>query len=723
MKLLVKPLDREHAGRGITAVDHGAMEELGVCDGEFVTIEGETGSAVARVQNGRNTEKQCGVVDIDGQVRETAGVRIDQYARVEPAEVTAAESIAVAVPDELGIRGDIESYLHGKLAGRAVEVEQTVPLALGFGSTIGSSSRRIPVRVAGTEPAGTVAVTESTTIELLDEPVPETTADHACDAPGCVRSAGVTYDDIGGLDCELEQVREMIELPMAHPELFQALGIEPPRGVLLHGPPGTGKTLIARAMANEIDARFEPISGPELMSNEAAESEQRLNQVFESAERDEPTIVFIDELDAIAPERGEIQSDLQQRVGSQLLSLMDGLENRSRLTVIGTTDRLGAVDSTLRSGQRFDREIEVGVPDTGGRTEVLKIHTREMPMADSVDLEQYAENTHGFVGADLESLVREAAMNALRRVRPDLDLEGDRVYAGTLETLEVTDADIRLALRRLEPSALNEVFVEKPDVTWDDVGGFESIKRRLKELVQWPLEHPDAYGQVNLHSSKGIMLHGPPGTGKALLAKAVAGESGANFISVNGPELFDKYASDSKNGVREIFSKARENAPTVIFFTEIDSIATGRSQREGNPDVDERVVSQLLTELDRVEELEEVVVIAATNRSATVDDGLTRAGRIDNRIELGAPDEATRREILEIHARDRPLAEDVDFDTLAADTEYLVGADLSALCREAAINAVREHIESGDSATTLGDITLTQAHFEAGLERIEERRM
>ena len=399
---------------------------------------------------------------------------------------------------------------------------------------------------------------------------------------------------------------------------------------------------------------------------------------------------------------------------------MDGLEDRGQVTVIGTTNRVDAIDPALRRGGRFDREIEIGAPDTRGRKEILQVHTREMPIAESVDLEQYAENTHGFVGADLESLVREAAMNALRRVRPDLDLEGDEIDAETLETLDVTEPDFRAALREIDPSALREVFVETPDVTWEDVGGLEETKARLQEAIQWPLEYPEAYRQVDLQSPKGILLHGPPGTGKTLLAKAVANEAQSNFISVKGPELFDKYVGESEKGVREIFEKARSNAPTVIFFDEIDSIATKRGSGGSDSNVGERVVSQLLTELDGLEELEDVVVIAATNRPDLIDDALTRAGRIERKIEVGEPDEETRREILAIHTRDRPLADDVDLDRLAAETDSFVGADLAALCREAATVAVREHVRSQTegSATAVEDIVLTQAHFEAALEEV-----
>ncbi|WP_440764805.1 CDC48 family AAA ATPase [Natronorubrum sp. DTA7] len=721
MKLIVKPLDRKSAGKGIAAIDREAMKELGVSDGDFVAIQSEAGTAVVRVRSGRSGDRLRGVVGIDGQTRKTIGTRIDQFVQVEQADVEPADELSIALPDGLQISGNLASYLREKLANRAVQAGQTVPLALGFGSLMGRSSRRIPIRIVDTEPDGTVVVTQSTSIDVVEQSVEEVDIERGDEATGSSEGPGIAYEDVGGLDDELDQVREMIELPMTHPELFQALGIEPPQGVLLHGPPGTGKTLIAKAVANEIDANFSTISGPEIMSKYHGESEERLREVFEEAGENEPAIIFIDEIDSIAPKRDDTQGDVERRVVAQLLSLMDGLEDRGQVTVIGTTNRVDSIDSALRRGGRFDREIEIGAPDTKGRTEILQIHTREMPIAESVDLEQYAENTHGFVGADLESLVREAAMNALRRVRPDLDLDGDEIDAETLETLEVTEKDMRTALREISPSALREVFIETPDVTWDDVGGLKETKARLQEAIQWPLEYPDAYKQVDLQSPKGIMLHGPPGTGKTLLAKAVANEANSNFISIKGPELFDKYVGESEKGVREIFEKARSNAPTVIFFDEIDSIATKRGSGGSDSNVGERVVSQLLTELDGLEELEDVIVIAATNRPDLIDDALTRAGRIERKIEVGEPDEETRREILNIHTRDRPLADDVDIDHLAAETDGFVGADLAALCREAATTAVREHVQSqsGETPTAVEDIVLTQAQFEAALE---ERR-
>ena len=718
MKLRVKPLDRETPGNGIATIDRESMATLGVTNGDFVTISHGNQTAVLRARLSQNRDRQRGIIGIDGQTRKTLGTRIDQLVEVSSADVEPAARLAVVIPEGLRIQGDIAAYIHDKLANRAVSPGKTVSVTMGFRSLNGGSNRRIPVKIVGSEPGGTVVVTDSTTIDIVEEP---TDRDDEETEPADADPPGITYEDVGGLDAELDAVREMIELPMRHPELFQALGIEPPQGVLLHGPPGTGKTLIAKAVANEIDADFQTISGPEIMSKYYGESEERLREVFETAESEGSAIVFIDEIDSIAPKRGDTEGSVEHRVVAQLLSLMDGLGEHGQITVIGTTNRIDAVDPALRRGGRFDREIEVGAPDANGRGEILRIHTREMPLADDIDLDSYASNTHGFVGADLESVVREAGMNALRRVRPTLDLDAETIDAETLEQLTVTAGDFRQALREVEPSALREVFVEAPAVTWDDVGGLTETKTRLQEAIQWPLAYPEAYRQVDLQSPTGILLHGPPGTGKTLLAKAVANEADSNFISVKGPELFDKYVGESEKGVREIFAKARENAPAIVFFDEIDAIAAQRGSG-GDSQVSERVVSQLLTELDGLEALEEVVVIAATNRPELLDDALTRAGRIEAQIPVGEPDEAARREILAIHTRDRPVASDVDLEALAAATEGFVGAELAALCRTAATEAVRAHVHARNEGrpAVVEEMRLTRPGFEAALNEISD---
>ncbi|MFB6268871.1 MAG: CDC48 family AAA ATPase [Halobacterium sp.] len=720
MKLTVKPLKQKDAGRGLAAIDRAAMEELELENGDYVVIQSDQGRAVARVWPGYPEDEGQGIVRIDGRLRQQADVGIDDNVSVEPADIKPATAVTVALPQNLRVRGDITPMVRDRLSGRPVTTGQTIPISFGFGGMSTVSGQQIPVKIADTDPDGTVVVSNDTEIQVSEQPAEEI-APGAGSGEGGDGTPNVAYEDIGGLDRELEQVREMIELPMRHPELFQQLGIEPPKGVLLHGPPGTGKTLIAKAVANEIDAHFQTISGPEIMSKYYGESEEKLREVFDEAEENAPAIVFIDEIDSIAPKRGETQGDVERRVVAQLLSLMDGLEERGDVTVIAATNRVDAIDPALRRGGRFDREIEIGVPDQDGRKEILQVHTRGMPLADEIDLDAFAESTHGFVGADIESLAKEAAMNALRRIRPEIDLEADEIDAELLESITVTEQDFKSALKGIEPSALREVFVEVPDITWEDVGGLEDTKERLRETIQWPLDYPEVFDSMDLESAKGVLLYGPPGTGKTLMAKAVANEANSNFISVKGPELLNKYVGESEKGVREVFEKARSNAPTVVFFDEIDSIAGERGRGMGDSGVGERVVSQLLTELDGIESLEDVVVVATTNRPDLIDNALLRPGRLDRHIHVPVPDEEARRAILDVHTRNKPLADDVDLDSLAAETENFVGADIEALVREATMNATREFINSVDpeeAAESVGNVRITAEHFEEALSDI-----
>ena len=714
MKLTVKPLKQKDAGRGLAAVDRAAMEEIGLENGDYILIEGKGGRAVARVWPGYPEDEGRGVIRIDGRLRQEAGVGIDDRVTVEKAEVSPAKRVTVATPQNLRIQGNIGPLVRDRLSGQAITKGQTVRVGFGIGPMAGGSGREIPLKIADTSPTGTVVVTDSTDIRISEKPAEQI-------REGAVGSPSISYEDIGGLDKELEQVREMIELPMRHPELFEQLGIEPPKGVLLHGPPGTGKTLMAKAVANEIDAYFTDISGPEIMSKYYGESEEQLREVFEEAAENAPAIVFLDELDSIAPKRSETTGDVERRVVAQLLSLMDGLDERGEVIVIGATNRVDSLDTALRRGGRFDREIEIGVPDKDGRTEILQVHTRGMPLAEGIELERYSENTHGFVGADLESLAKEAAMNALRRIRPELDLEEEEIDAEILQRLRVTEEDFRDALRGIEPSALREVFVEVPDVSWERVGGLEDTKERLRETIQWPLEYPEVFSAMDLDAAKGVLLYGPPGTGKTLLAKAVANEAESNFISVKGPELLNKFVGESEKGVREVFSKARENAPTIVFFDEIDSIAGERGRGTGDSGVTERMVSQLLTELDGLEELEDVVVIATTNRPDLIDNALLRPGRLDRHVHVPVPDEEARRAIFAVHTENKPLADDVDLDWLAAKTDGYVGADVEAVCREASLAATREFIRSvspEEMADTVGNVRISRDHFEAALSEV-----
>ncbi|WP_255195740.1 CDC48 family AAA ATPase [Halorarius litoreus] len=720
MKLTVKPMKQSEAGRGLAAIDREAMAQLDLENGDYVVIEGGDGRAVARVWPGYPEDSGKGIVRIDGRLRGEAGVGIDDRVEIEKADVKPAKAITVALPQNLRIRGNVGPHIRDRLSGQAVTPGQQVPFSLGLGPFSSMSGQQIPLKVAKTEPSGTVVVTDSTEVTVSEKP-----AEQIVGGEGRGRAGGgapsITYEDIGGLDRELEQVREMIELPMRHPELFQQLGIEPPKGVLLHGPPGTGKTLIAKAVANEIDAYFTDISGPEIMSKYYGESEEQLREIFEDAEENQPAIVFIDELDSIAPKRGETSGDVERRVVAQLLSMMDGLDERGQVTVIGATNRVDALDPALRRGGRFDREIEIGVPDKDGRKEIMQVHTRGMPLADGIDLDHYADSTHGFVGADLESLAKEAAMNSLRRIRPELDLEAEEIDADVLEAMRVTEDDFKQAMKGITPSAMREVFVEVPDVTWDDVGGLDDTKERLRETIQWPLDYPEVFEQMDLEAAKGVLMYGPPGTGKTLLAKAVANEAESNFISIKGPELLNKYVGESEKGVREVFEKARSNAPTVIFFDEIDSIAGQRGRNMSDSGVGERVVSQLLTELDGLEELEDVVVVATTNRPDLIDSALLRPGRLDRHVHVPVPDEDGRRKIFDVHTREKPLADDVDLDKLARKTEGYVGADIEAVCREASLAATREFINSvspDEAKQSVANVRITMDHFDHALGEV-----
>jgi len=719
MKLTVRPLKQKDAGRRLAAIDRVAAEELGLSGGDIVRVEGPDGAAIARVWPGYPEDDGTGVVRIDGRLRQEANVGIDDRVTVEDVDVSRAESVTIAFPSQLRVRGQIAPVIRDKLSGQPVTEGQTIRTSMGFG-LMGGQSQAVPMKVASTTPSGTVVITDDTEIEISEVPAEELT-EPSGSGEGASEGPDVAYEDIGGLDSELEQVREMIELPMRHPELFKRLGIDPPKGVLLHGPPGTGKTLIAKAVANEIDANFHTVSGPEIMSKYYGESEEKLREVFEEASEESPAIIFMDELDSIAPKREEAGGDVERRVVAQLLSLMDGLEERGEVVVIGATNRVDAIDPALRRGGRFDREIEVGVPDREGRKEILQVHTRNMPLVEAIDLDEYADNTHGFVGADLESLAKESAMHALRRIRPEIDLESDEIDADVLNSIQVTESDFKEAMKGIEPSALREVFVEVPDVSWEQVGGLADTKERLRETIQWPLEYPEVFEELNMQAAKGVLMYGPPGTGKTLLAKAVANEAESNFISIKGPELLNKFVGESEKGVREVFSKARENAPTIVFFDEIDSIATERGKNSGDSGVGERVVSQLLTELDGLESLEDVVVIATTNRPDLIDSALLRPGRLDRHVHVPVPDEDARRKILEVHTRNKPLADDVDLDAIARKTEGYVGADIEAVAREASMNASREFIGSvsrEEVGESVGNVRVTMQHFEDALNEV-----
>jgi len=693
---------RMDAGRGVVRLDPQLAKKLGIEAGDAVEIEGKGGrKAYALAWPAKPEDEGQGIVRMDGYLRRSAGVSLDDKVQVRKIEVREATRVVLAPSEELRIEG-AEEYLRELLEGRVVGRGSVIPI--GIMGTV------IEFEVTSYSPTvDAVIVTKNTEIKVLEKP-----------AKGAREVPRVTYEDIGGLKEEIQKIREMVELPLRHPELFERLGIEPPKGVLLYGPPGTGKTLLAKAVANETNAHFISISGPEIMSKFYGESEARLREIFREAKEKAPSIIFIDEIDAIAPKREEVTGEVEKRVVAQLLALMDGLESRGKVIVIGATNRPNAIDPALRRPGRFDREIEIGVPNQQGRLEILQIHTRNVPLAQDVDLERLASMTHGFVGADLAALVKEAAMNALRRVLPQIDLEAEKIPAEVLEKIQVTMVDFEQALRGITPSALREVYVEVPNVHWDDIGDLKEAKQELMENVVWPLKHGELFAHVKAEPAKGILLYGPPGTGKTLLAKAVATESEANFISVRGPELLSKWVGESERAVREVFRKARQAAPCVVFFDEIDALAPARGFSADSM-VTERVVSQLLTELDGILETKGVVVLAATNRPDIIDPALLRAGRFDVFVYVPLPDEAARKEIFRIHLRGKPLADDVNLDELARRTEGYSGADIANACRAASIAAIRDHLEKypkeEDAKAHKDELKITMAHLLEALRK------
>jgi len=613
--------------------------------------------------------------------------------------------VTLAPTEPLRIVGG-EEYLGQILEGRVLTRGDFVPINI--------MGRRVDlIVVSTTPPADAVIVTSRTDITISEQPSKPTER----------MVPRVTYEDIGGLKAEIQKVREMIELPLKHPELFERLGVEAPKGVLVHGPPGTGKTLLAKAVSNETNAHFTSISGPEIMSKFYGESEARLREIFEEAQQNAPSIIFIDEIDSIAPKREEVTGEVEKRVVSQLLSLMDGLQSRGKVVVIGATNRLNALDPALRRPGRFDREIELGVPDRQGRLDILHIHTRGMPLDEKVDLAKLANTTHGFVGADLEALCKEAAIRALRRVLPEIDLEAESIPAEILNKITVGMDDFIEALKDVEPSAMREVLVEVPNIRWDDIGDLQEAKQELREAIEWPLKYPEVFTNMNAAPPKGILLYGPPGTGKTLLAKAVANESEANFIAIKGPELLSKWVGESERGVREVFRKARQAAPCIIFFDEVDSIAPVRGSGLGDSHVTERVISQFLTELDGLVELRNVVVIAATNRPDIVDQALLRPGRFDRLLYVHLPNKEARLEIFKIHTRNKSLAEDVNVQRLAEITEGYTGADIAAICNTAVMLAIREHVTSLKNEEEIKakskDLKVLMRHFEVAMEKVK----
>lgn len=701
-EIVVRVAEAYHrdAGKGIARLDKALMKQVGVTSGDIIEIKNKE-KANGIVWPGYPDDTGKGIIRIDGNIRNNAKVGLDDKVTIKKVDAKEAKRITLAPTKPVRLVGGTR-YILRILEGRPIDRGQTI--------RVETVNNPLSFVVMSTSPSGPVVVTRNTEIILKEKPVEEgITAEH------------LSYEDIGGLKREIGLVREMIELPLRHPELFQKLGVEPPKGVLLHGPPGTGKTMIAKAVASETDANFISISGPEIVSKYYGESEQKLREMFEEAQRDAPSIIFIDEIDSIAPKRGEVSGEVERRVVAQLLTLMDGLQSRGEIVVIAATNRPNSIDEALRRGGRFDREIEIGIPDRNGRLQILHVHTRGMPLEEELDLEGIADITHGFVGADLSSLCKEAAMHALRRILPSINIEDD-IPQEIMDELEVTKMDFDEALKNIEPSAMREVFVEVAHVKWDDIGGLDESKQELIEAVEWPLKYPELFKAINTKPPRGIMLFGPPGTGKTMLAKAVASESEANFISIKGPEILNKYIGESERAIRETFRKAKQAAPTVIFFDEIDSIAPHRGS-SSDSNVTERVVSQILTELDGIEELKDVVILAATNRPDMVDPALLRPGRFDRLIYITVPNKESREKIFKIHLEGKPIEDEVKLSELADVTDGYVGADIEAICREAAMLAMREIIKPGADKTemlrSVQTMRLTKKHFEYAVSRVK----
>ncbi|MDW0128466.1 MAG: CDC48 family AAA ATPase, partial [Nitrososphaeraceae archaeon] len=694
-------------GRKIARIDPEVARQLDLSTGDALEISSMGKKTTVLCWPAREKDTGKGLVRIDGYLRNRLDVGINDSVEIKKVQSKSAEKVTLAPTEPLRIVG-AEGYLQEYLLGGLLSTGDIFPLTI--------MGQRVDLVVISTKPSGPVLMEDSTEVTVSEESEKAVQVAKGDGAPS------ISYEDIGGIKNEVSRLREMIELPLRHPELFKRLGVEAPKGVLLHGPPGTGKTLVAKAVAHETNANFYTIGGPEIMSKFYGESEERLREIFKKAEENAPAIIFIDEIDSIAPKREEVSGEVERRVVAQLLSLMDGMSSRGKVVVIGATNRINAIDPALRRPGRFDREIEIGVPDKEGRLEILQIHTRGMPLEKDVDLEVIANMSHGFVGADLQAVAKEAGIRALRKVLPEIDLTTENIPSDILKKIVVTMDDFLSVIKEIEPSALREVFVEIPDVKWNDIGGLADVKQELQEAVEWPLKYQGLFLHSDATPPKGILLYGPPGTGKTLMAKAAAHESEANFISIKGPELLSKWVGESEKGVREIFRKARQAAPCIVFFDEIDAIAPNRGGMGSDSHVTERVISQLLTELDGLEVLSNVIIIAATNRPDIIDAALLRPGRFDRLLYVAPPDKESRIQIFKIHTSKKPLADDVKIETLAAHTEGYTGADIAALASAAVMLALRGHIEKykdpkkAESAKT--ELKIHMKHFEEAMKKI-----
>ncbi|QDI88916.1 AAA family ATPase [Candidatus Nitrosopumilus sp. SW] len=698
--LKVDEIPQQHVGRGRAIIDPKIIEDQKWNTGQILELTYNKKTHV-KLWPGNPEEYGTGIIKIDGMTRQNIGAGIGDKISLKSVEASNAEQIVLSPTEKISAEG-LQEYMIYNYLNHVFTTGDTLSLNTQMGG-------RVQFIVTSTKPSKPVIVTENTVFKLgtmtksVDASVPR-----------------ITYDELGGLKNEVQKIREMVELPMRHPELFDKIGVEAPKGVLLYGPPGTGKTLLAKAVAGETNAHFISLSGPEIMGKYYGESEEKIREIFNQAEENSPSIVFIDEIDSIAPKRDEVSGEVEKRIVSQLLTLMDGMKSRGKVVVIAATNRPDSIDPALRRPGRFDREIEIGIPDDEGRFEILSIHTRGMPIDEKVDLKQISKTTHGFVGADLEVLSKEAAMRSLRRILPEIDLDEDKISSEILQKIEITSEDFRDALKEVRPSALREVQVQIPNVSWDDVGGLDELKEELREAVEWPIKHKEAFDYVDVETPKGILLHGPPGTGKTLIAKALAKMTESNFISIKGPELLSKWVGESEKGVREIFRKARQAAPCIIFLDEVDALVPRRGSGGSESHVTESVVSQILTEIDGLEELHNVLIVGATNRLDIVDDALLRPGRFDRIIEVPNPDAKGRKNIFEIHTKKKPLASDVDIAKLVELTDGFSGAEIAAVANRAAVAALKKYV--GGKTQNIKDIKISQQELIDAIDKVKPQK-
>ena len=698
--LKIDEVPQQHVGRGRAIVDPKIIEDQKWNTGQILELTYNKKTHV-KLWPGSTEEYGTGTIKIDGITRQNIGAGIGDKISLKSVEAVNAEQIVLSPTEKIAAEG-LQEYMIYNYLNHVFTTGDSISLNTQMGS-------RIQFIVTSTKPSKPVIVTEQTIFKIgsmtkaVDTSVPR-----------------ITYDELGGLKNEVQKIREMVELPMRHPELFDKIGVDAPKGVLLYGPPGTGKTLLAKAVAGETNAHFISLSGPEIMGKYYGESEERIREIFTQAEENSPSIIFIDEIDSIAPKRDEVSGEVEKRIVSQLLTLMDGMKSRGKVVVIAATNRPDSIDPALRRPGRLDREIEIGIPDEEGRFDILSIHTRGMPINEKVDLKQISKTTHGFVGADLEVLSKEAAMRSLRRILPEIDLDEDRISTEILQKIEIADEDFRDALKEVRPSALREVQVQIPNVSWDDVGGLDQLKEELREAIEWPIKHKEAFEYVDVETPKGILLYGPPGTGKTLIAKALAKMTESNFISIKGPELLSKWVGESEKGVREIFRKARQAAPCIIFLDEVDALVPRRGSGGSTSHVTENVVSQILTEIDGLEELHNVMIIGATNRLDIVDEALLRPGRFDRIIEVPNPDVKGRQHIFEIHTKRKPLADDVDITNLVEMTDGFSGAEIAAVANRAAIIALKRYVSA--KSQNVKDIKITQQDLIDSLEKVKPQK-